>query len=161
MRKKLVYSILILSAVQLFISCNKKSAENSVKGLSSLSGVWSGTITTVPALPSNCTFSPSVWTTRQKWNVDDNGNITINDTIFSGDPPFVKVWLGTINQNHQINVYTTWNRNSSCGSPSLSLNFNDQIILTSNSSQLKGTVDFPLCPSTGCLFKLQYALLKE
>lgn len=160
-RKNIFYSALVLIIVTVvFISCEKTSADNSAKGLSSLSGIWSGTIVTVPyPSTSTCTQSPNVWTTRQKWVVDDNGNIIIYDTIVAS-APFVQVWTGNIDKNYKINVYTTWTRNATCGPP-LPMNFIDKIILTANSSSVKDTVDFPLCPPNNCTFKLQYSLLKE
>ena len=160
--KRVAMSALTLFSITLVYYGCKKSENNPAPGLARFSGIWSGTVNAVPnPIGSPCTQSPSLWTTRQLWVVNDNGSVTITDTIKTPpNPTRIQTWVGTIDNNLQLNVFTSWDRSISCG-PSLPMNMNDKLISTTNSTSLKDTIDFPLCPSIGCNFKLHYSILRE
>jgi len=152
---------LALRAILVFLlsnSCQKSTS--SLQGLSRLSGNWIGVINTV-ALNSSCTLDPATWTTKQVWTVDDNGNVTIFDSVIaSPTDKRLQTWTGKIDSNYKMEIYTTWNRSGSCGT-SLIMKFSDKINVTPNSASVKDTVDFPLCPPNNCIFKLQYSLIRQ
>ncbi|SFF37769.1 immunoglobulin domain-containing family protein [Thermoflexibacter ruber] len=150
--------ILMLALVLALSSCTKKEDAAPEIVLSELNGTWKGTVNIIQK--GTCTFEPTQYNISMLWQVDSNGDVTINEKLLEGDNPTIHTWKGKIVEQ-EIRLETL-PEIANCRGIERQITFSMKAKITKQQGkyQITAFVDFPICPDMNCLFELRYEASK-